>query len=78
MVPMISCDGDMIDMISGMFESYRLGSISEVLPLKESAQYQQDFIGLRTLDEVAPIHLLTQYLLATSIMMLSMNRVVDC
>merc|ERR1712098_132151 len=41
------------------FETYAPGQEVEVLPLRESALYQEDFIGLKTLDENDKLHFYT-------------------
>merc|ERR1711970_1518338 len=38
------------------FETYVPGQEREVLPLRESALYQEDYIGLKTLDEQGKLH----------------------
>jgi len=41
------------------FETYKPGQEVEVLPLRESVLYQEDYIGLRTLDEEGKLHFFT-------------------
>ena len=41
---------------SAHFEFYSPGQDREVLPLNESAIYQEDWLGLRTLDESGRLH----------------------
>jgi len=43
---------------SSHFEFYRPGDEYEVLPLKESPMYQEDWLGLRALDESGRLHFL--------------------
>lgn len=38
------------------FEFYKQGSDTEVVPLKESAIYTEDWIGLKALDEAGKLH----------------------
>ena len=44
---------------SGHFEFYSPGQDKEIVPLKESPMYQEDWIGLKTLDEAGKLTLLS-------------------
>ena len=43
--------------VSCHFGFYRLGSHHEIIPLHDSAFYQEDWLGLRVLDETGRLHL---------------------
>ena len=42
---------------SGHFEFYIPGQDKEILPLRESQLYLEDWIGLKTLDESGKLHM---------------------
>ena len=51
MVTPFTQDETVIPLESGWFDFYRPGSDTEILPMRESDIYIQDWIGLRELDE---------------------------
>ena len=58
---MVKWEGDttVIPKETSHFEFYVPGQESEVLPLSESSLYQEDWIGLKTLDEEGKLHFYT-------------------
>jgi len=53
---MFSEDTTVIPKESSNFETYAPGQEENVLPLRQSQLYQEDFIGLKTLDESGRLH----------------------
>jgi len=53
---MFNQDETVIPKESAFFEFYTLGQDVEVQPLNESAHYQENWLGLRTLDESGRLH----------------------